>query len=336
MAVQGERLNDGLSVLTVGTGPPLVEIPGLGEGMDLSVRGPRLPLLSARLQAAATGRTVHLIARPVDPPPDTTISTLASAYATAIEDRFDDPVDVFGASAGGVTGLQLALDHPGVVRRLVVVMAASRLGEEGRRRLRDNVAYDGKRVQAAWTGSRLMTHGPLRAVVLAGMLSAESSPRAAGELAIVEDGQSWDITDRLGEITAPTLLVAGTRDRLFTVELVQTTACGIPDARLVLLPGRGHLTALFDRRGSQAVAAFLAEGQHVETQLGERGPTVPISRSPPAGNGVVHEDESGGLGHSVHGRVRGGGDTGSPPDVEQRVSQDRGRRFGPGQHRGRH
>ena len=256
---RGQRLNDGLSVLAVGSGPDLVSIPGLGEGMDLSVRVPRMELLSTRLQAASTRRTVHLIARPPDPPPGMTISQLAGAYAQAIEDRFGGPVDVFGASAGGVTALQLAIDHPRIVRRLVVAVAASRLGERGRRLLSESVRYDGHRVPAAWYGSRLTTHGPMRAVAFAAMLLTGSRPRAAGELAMVEGGRTWDVTDRLARISAPTLVVAGTRDALFPAELVETTARGISGARLVLLPGRGHLTALLDRRSSTSIAGFLAE-----------------------------------------------------------------------------
>ncbi|GAA1836224.1 3-oxoadipate enol-lactonase [Pseudonocardia ailaonensis] len=254
----GERLNDGLSVFTVGSGPPLVSIPGLGEGTDLSVRVPRTDLVSARAIATSTGRTVHVIARPLDPPPGMSISELAGTYAGAIRERFGGPVDVFGASAGGVTGLQLALDHPDVVRKLVVAVAAARLGDDGRRLLREGVALDGRRWRAAWSGSGAMTRGPVRAVAFTAMALAGSRPRAAGELAMVEGGQTWDVTARLGEITAPTLVVGGTRDALFPKELIEATARGIPGARLVLLPGRGHLTTLFDRRGSRAIAAFLA------------------------------------------------------------------------------
>jgi len=43
------------------------------------------------------------------------------------------------------------------------------------------------------------------------------------------------------------------------VELIEATAHGIPGSRLLLLPGRGHITALFDRGGSRAIADFLNE-----------------------------------------------------------------------------
>jgi hypothetical protein len=98
----GERLNDGLSALAVGEGPPLVVLPGLGQGADLSVRVPRTAALSATALARGFGRTVHLIHRPVSPPPGMTIAGLAGWHATALRDRFGEPVDVMGTSGGGV------------------------------------------------------------------------------------------------------------------------------------------------------------------------------------------------------------------------------------------
>ena len=48
------------------------------------------------------------------------------------------------------------------------------------------------------------------------------------------------LRDRLGSITAPTLVLHGTLDRLFPAAHPQTLACEIPGARLVWLEGVGH------------------------------------------------------------------------------------------------
>jgi len=50
-----------------------------------------------------------------------------------------------------------------------------------------------------------------------------------------------DTSDRLGEITTPTLVVHGTADRLFHAENGELIARLIPDARLELLEGSGHM-----------------------------------------------------------------------------------------------
>jgi hypothetical protein len=63
--MRGERMNDGLSAVAVGEGRPLVVLPGLGRGADLSVRVPRTAAWSNTALASGFKRTVHLIHRPV-------------------------------------------------------------------------------------------------------------------------------------------------------------------------------------------------------------------------------------------------------------------------------
>jgi pimeloyl-ACP methyl ester carboxylesterase len=49
-----------------------------------------------------------------------------------------------------------------------------------------------------------------------------------------------DARDRLGQIAAPTLVVSGELDILLPPRFSHELAAGIPDARLVSLPGRAH------------------------------------------------------------------------------------------------
>jgi pimeloyl-ACP methyl ester carboxylesterase len=257
--MQGEVLNDGLSVLTTGAGPPLVFLPGLGMGADLSLDVPRAMARSAGAVALGTRRTVHLICRPPGMPSGTTMAQLASWHATALRERFGEPVDVAGASGGGATALQLALDHPETVRRLVISVAASRVSDRGRRDVLRMATLEREGKSAAWLGSGLVAHGLVRVVIAGVYRLSRGKPRAPGEFALIEAMQDWDVTGRLGEITAPVLVAGGTRDVLIPPELAEATVRGIPGAQLVLLRGRGHQTALLDPRANRAVAAFLNE-----------------------------------------------------------------------------
>jgi pimeloyl-ACP methyl ester carboxylesterase len=254
---RGERLNDGLSALAVGQGPPLVILPGFGPGADLSVRVPRSVAWSAAALARGFRRTIHTIHRPVNPPPGMTIATLASWHATALTERFGYPVDVMAISGGGVTALQLALDHPGAIHRLVTCVAASRVGEHGLRDLQRIIELEGQGRSAARIASGLIAHGPLRLMLRTAYALSPSRPRAPGEAALVAAAKGWDITGRLGEISVPVLVAGGSRDRVVPPGLVRATAAGIPGARLLMLPGRGHFTALYDPRLKPAIAAFL-------------------------------------------------------------------------------
>ncbi|GAA0389488.1 hypothetical protein GCM10009530_45750 [Microbispora corallina] len=257
--MRGERLNNGLSVVTAGDGPPLVFLPGLGQGADLSKEVPRSLARSVRAVALGSGRTAHLICRPVDMRSGTTIAELAGWHALALRERFGKPVDVMGVSGGGITALQLAMDHADVVHRLVVSVAASRVSDRGRRDLLRGVELERRGQSSAWIGSGLVAHGPLRLVVAALYARGGGDERAPGEVALIEAVQDWDVTERLGEIAAPTLVVGGTRDPLIPPELARATARGIPDARLLLLRGRGHATTLLDPRAMRATKAFLDE-----------------------------------------------------------------------------
>lgn len=70
-----------------------------------------------------------------------------------------------------------------------------------------------------------------------------------------------DVEDRLGEITAPTLVLHADDDRA-SAGWGERLAAGIPDARLVLLPSRNHILLADEPawpRFRDELAAFLAE-----------------------------------------------------------------------------
>jgi proline-specific peptidase len=52
--------------------------------------------------------------------------------------------------------------------------------------------------------------------------------------------KGWTVMDRLGEIKAPTLVMAGREDFVFPPEHQAELAAGIPNARLVLIERAGH------------------------------------------------------------------------------------------------
>jgi pimeloyl-ACP methyl ester carboxylesterase len=73
-------------------------------------------------------------------------------------------------------------------------------------------------------------------------------------------GATFDVLDRLGEIQAPTLVVHGTEDHVVDVRNGELLAERIPNARLELFPGTGHLFFWEEpERFVQVVSDFLAE-----------------------------------------------------------------------------
>jgi pimeloyl-ACP methyl ester carboxylesterase len=67
----------------------------------------------------------------------------------------------------------------------------------------------------------------------------------------------FDAAPQLHHITAPTLLVAGGRDRFYSPELFRETAESIPDGRLSLFPDKGHAGVITHRPAIREIVAFL-------------------------------------------------------------------------------
>ncbi len=250
---------------TIGGGRPLLMLPGLSPhhrrpvGMSL-----RMELQQAKAYAAA--RQVWWVQRPQDLEPGTTMAAIAHAYATAARQLFEQPVDVVGFSTGGSVALQLAADHPDVVRRLAIVSSACRLGPEGRAAQAEvaSLVRQGRRRQAsAVLMSAVGASAPAqRALKVVG--GALAPVLMSGDLddmvATIDAEDVFDVTTRLPEITAPTLVIGGARDRLYGEELFAGTADGLPEGRLLLHPDKGHAGALTSPRTSEEVLRFLGEG----------------------------------------------------------------------------
>ena len=198
--------------------------------------------------------------RPPGHAADTTMADVARLHARALDTGFGEPVDVLGTSSGGSVALELAADRPDVVRRLVLVAAGCRLSPEAR-------AAQMRYVEAVEQGRRGAQHlAPLKVgprwapVVGAAMwlldpLLRPADPRDMARFARAED--AFDLTGRLGDVTAPTLVIGGAADRVYSPAIFRETAEGVRDGRLVIYPGTGHGGTLAHRRLVGDVAAFL-------------------------------------------------------------------------------
>ena len=95
--------------------------------------------------------------------------------------------------------------------------------------------------------------------MVASLMFAATAPDDPSDLVVtIEAEDKHDFRDRLGEIVAPTLVITGARDPFYTEESLRETARGIPNARLVLYPDKGH--APTGKQFRQDVLAFLTSG----------------------------------------------------------------------------
>ncbi|EID56069.1 alpha/beta fold hydrolase [Saccharomonospora xinjiangensis] len=235
-----------LPYLVSGSGEPLLYLPGLTTTHRLPTGTDRVFQLS-QIAPYTREREVWWVNRRTGIGDGVTLSGLARDYAAFVADRLDPPVDVLGLSTGGSVALWLAAEHPDLVRRLVIVSAAHRLSPLGRAAQR--VTAESARCGRTRISSCAM-FVPLgstpRSRSLLGALGFVLGPVPSGRgdddmVATLEAEDVADVEGRLGDITAPTLLVAGDHDGYFDRSQYEHTASTIPDCELVLLPGKGHL-----------------------------------------------------------------------------------------------
>lgn len=253
-----------LPYLAAGSGPPLLYLSGLLPQAGVDGLG---PVAAVSIGPLARDRRVLFLNRRRGLPRGLTMAQLAAEHAEAIAAAFPAPVDVLGLSTGGSIAQQLAADHPGLVRRLVLVSTGCRLAPEGRAQQRRVAARvrggDDRRAFAVLAASVVPAAAQVPAA-LAGWLAAPVLARAAGGgfddlAATIEAEDGFDLAACAAPIRAPTLIVAGDRDDVYPPDALEETARLIPGSRLWLRRGHGHATAAFGRAFTRAVLAFLAE-----------------------------------------------------------------------------
>ena len=192
-----------------------------------------------------------------------TMAELAAEYAHTIRGLFSEPVDVVGISTGGGIALQLALDHPQLVRRLVLVSSAYRLSDHGRlvqRRIAEFLRYGHPRTAA---GLFLSNTGATRATRAILALAGRLAPRIVvgredADLLVTLDAEdTFDLSDRVENVEAQTLVIGGGKDRFYTAELFADTARRIPGATLTIYPGAGHIGTQGNSRLVRDILEFL-------------------------------------------------------------------------------
>jgi pimeloyl-ACP methyl ester carboxylesterase len=178
------------------------------------------------------------------------ITQLADDAAALMDALALDSAHVVGISMGGMVAQELALRHPERLRSLVLGCTYAG-GESGAltseavmRKLAEAMASGDREraIRAAWevnvspnfaadaqNYARFLEIGRSNAVPVAVILEQMR--------AIVEH----DTSERLGEIVAPTLVAHGTEDEMLPVSNAYAIAARIPDARLEIFEGVGHL-----------------------------------------------------------------------------------------------
>jgi len=211
--------------------------------------------------------TRYAVLRKPGLPQGYTLKEMADDYAEMIRQEFGGPVDVIGVSTGGSIALHFAADHPDLLHRLVLHSSAHTLGESGKQVQQEisRLAQNGQ-VMPAWqsmirfilpsAGIWKLLNPPL-AWMTARLLSLGKAPDVSDLIVTIETEDQHAFKERLSEIMAPTLVIAGVDDPFYSPDLFRETAVGIPHARLVLYEKMRH--PAMGKQFKRAVLVFLKE-----------------------------------------------------------------------------
>jgi pimeloyl-ACP methyl ester carboxylesterase len=219
-----------------GTGPPLVLLHGAYFTADLMA--PIVPGLAEFRRVIVPEMQAHGHTADVDRP--ITYEQMADDTAALIGHLGLDRADIVGYSMGGGVGLQLAIRHPGVVRRLVAMSAS--YTSDGMPR----VALD----MFPSITPELFAGSPIEEAYL------RTAPNPADFPVLVDKLKRLDTTpyawpaDDISGIEAPTLVVVGDSDGVrleHAVEMFKLLGGGVmgdlegmPTSQLAVLPGTSH------------------------------------------------------------------------------------------------
>jgi pimeloyl-ACP methyl ester carboxylesterase len=228
---------------------PLIE---LLETLDRAPDGTRPVLLLHRAggssrdwkaQVEAVGRVRRVIAPDLpghgrSPGPALTeVVEMAKAVAELIERLELRGVVVVGHSMGGAVALELALSWPHLVAGLVLVASGARLHVA--RQLSEAFRSRPDLVQDLAARTLFSPRTP-RALVEAEIPVLFDAPLDV-VLSDLEACHRFDVEPRLGDLSVPVTVIAGTDDVLTSVRLGRRVVERVPTGRLRVVTGAGHM-----------------------------------------------------------------------------------------------
>ncbi len=173
------------------------------------------------------------------------------------------PAHILGISLGGMIALQLGISHPEVVKSMIIVNSTPELIP---RTLKDRLGIWRRLLIVRLMGLRKMgevlgnqffpnkDQEELRAIFVERWAENDKPAYLEAMIAVI----GWSVTDRLGEIHCPTLVIGADGDYFPTAEKVVYVK-RIPGAKLVVIENSKHaLPAEKPGEFNRTVKAFLS------------------------------------------------------------------------------
>ena len=198
-----------------------------------------------------------------DQPTPESIESLSRSLLGFLDDLGVERFSLLGHSMGGMVALQSALDQPARIERLILygTSASGHMPDrfETFERSIERLQEDGLEATAARIAATWFVEGKT-APFYPLCVEAGLGVREEAAIACLRAMPNWDVSDRIGDLDVPTLVLYGDRDRSYGLEDAVGLARGIPNARLCILPDCAHNVHLEKPElFNQIVADFLSK-----------------------------------------------------------------------------
>jgi pimeloyl-ACP methyl ester carboxylesterase len=220
-----------------------------------------LRMSTGYLRGLTNDYRIYFVSRRPGLPPGYSLKDMSDDYAVMIKNELGGAADIIGVSTGGGIAQYFAIDHPDLVRRLVLVMTGCRLSDQAKElqmKVAELARKRKRRAAQALLGTAIIRKGIARHVFkwfmwLLGPLYIPTDP--SDGIVEIEADDRYDLSDQLNRIKADTLVIGGEEDFFYAI---RETAGKIPNARLVLYPNLGH-NAMFarSRQFGEEIRTFL-------------------------------------------------------------------------------
>ncbi len=247
-----------MAEITLETGKRRMKVFSTGNGKKAFVILPGLSIHSIMRYSADVGAayspfleeyTLYLFDRSEDIELGYSISDMASDTALAFRSLGIESADIFSASQGGMIALEMEINHPGLCRSVVLGSTLSRVNDTflsvastwiEKAEKMDEEGLLGSFVDAVYSQNTLKIYRD--AIIASNRGITEEEYRRF--IILTSASLDFDVSDSLGRIKTPTLVIGSEGDRVVTPEASRETSSALGCGCYMYPSSYGH--AVYD------------------------------------------------------------------------------------------
>lgn len=255
--------NTNMDYVSFGRGEEaLILLPGLGDGLR-TVKGMALTMALTYGKFGKKYR-VYVFSRKNALPDGYSTRDMAADQATAMGTLGIERAHILGVSQGGMIAEHLAIEHPEKVGKLILAVSTAKASSMTKNILKNWITqmeqgnYGEIMVD---TAERSYSEAYLKKYrFMYPLLRRLGRPKDSRRFLMQAKAcMEHDASGRLGEITAPTLVIGGNRDQIVGPEAAQQLHEAIPGSKCVIYEGLGHAAYEEAKDFQELVLSFLAK-----------------------------------------------------------------------------